>query len=112
VHGGSLNVDVTQSHDCQPHALNPYSPPTTETRTIHATGAGVRGRRGPALYISGDILLGGFGAIPILVVQESTEFALVVAGCMAGWGFSAFGRRSGRMTQPSAKGNFCTRSLR
>ena len=61
---------------------NPYAPPTAEIAQPNEATARVR--RGPALYIAGFGLLGGFGAIPFLALQNPTGFALVLVGCIVG----------------------------
>ncbi|MBB3210721.1 peptidoglycan/LPS O-acetylase OafA/YrhL [Rhodopirellula rubra] len=60
---------------------NPYAPPTTEPQPNPST---YRLRRGPALYIVGFGLLGGFGAIPFLARQNPIGFAVVLTGCIIG----------------------------
>jgi len=41
-------------------------------------------RRGPALYIAGFGLLGGFGAIPFLASKNPIGFSVVLIGCIVG----------------------------
>lgn len=63
---------------------NPYAPPTTELADYRPDQPTRRLRRGPALYIAGFGLLGGFGAIPFLAHRSPNAFAVILAGCIAG----------------------------
>jgi hypothetical protein len=63
---------------------NPYAPPTTEPAAPEPTPSTHRLRRGPALYVAGFGLLGGFGAIPFLAIQNAIGFAVVLIGCILG----------------------------
>jgi len=63
---------------------NPYAPPTTVNSKDQTHVAASRIRRGPALYIAGFGLLGGFGSVPFLALQNPIGFAVVLLGCILG----------------------------
>ena len=62
---------------------NPYAPPETEPSSAPKVQS-KRLRRGPALFIVGFGLLGGFGAVPFLMRQNSIAFAVPLIGCVVG----------------------------
>ncbi|TWT80529.1 hypothetical protein CA13_19740 [Planctomycetes bacterium CA13] len=63
---------------------NPYAPPVTVESNDQTDVATTRVRRGPALYIAGFGLLGGFGSVPFLAHQNPFGFAVVLMGCILG----------------------------